>query len=397
MRQIKYLIVGGGIAGTTASQSIRQNDTDGSIAIISNEPHYLYSRTLLSKPVFFLDKIPAENIFIKKEDWYIQNKIDILKSVSAVDLNTEKQIVRLSNNDEIQYEKLLIAIGSDPVNLNIEGCNLSGIFYVRTLDDIQKIKAVVKTAKSVICVGGGLVGFEMCDVLAKLKIPTSIIFREPYFFGNILDAKAGAILESGLIKNNIQIINNSQIQKFTGINAVAGVITSHNQNIQGDLIIVGIGSQPQFSFINSKILNINKGIVVNEYLETNIPNVWAAGDCAENYHPVLNEHTQLGNWSNSQIQGRVVGQNMVGKKQPMLYISAYITTGLGVNLAFLGSIKPSDSKREIVKISSNAYIKLIVDDQRVLGAVLINNPQNISMVLKAIENKHMLTEEEVKL
>src|SRR3989344_4150256 len=201
MQKIEHLIIGGGIAGTTAAETIRQNNVSAIIAIISDEPYRLYSRILLSKPNFFLEKIPFEQIWLKKESWYAENNIRLISGKSAVRFDPQTKIVALNTGEELEYGKLLLAVGGCARRWGIPGAERSGIFYLRTLDDAKAIMAAVnpvrtdasrlveggiespplisalitdrsrrhsngvKTAKHAVAIGGGFVSFEMCDML----------------------------------------------------------------------------------------------------------------------------------------------------------------------------------------------------------------------------------------
>ncbi|MEK7627539.1 MAG: FAD-dependent oxidoreductase, partial [Patescibacteria group bacterium] len=147
MKQIKYLIIGGGVTGTTAAETIRQNDKENGIMIISDEPYRFYSRIMLSKPAFFLGKIPFDKIWLKTEEWYQKNNIELLAGRKAVKLDSRNKTVALDNGDKINYEKLLLAIGGHSRELQIPGSDKNGVLYLRNLSDAKAIAELVKTAK----------------------------------------------------------------------------------------------------------------------------------------------------------------------------------------------------------------------------------------------------------
>ena len=175
MEKIKYLIIGGGVAGTTAAETIRQQDPEGSCAIVSDEPYRLYSRIMLSKPNFFLEKIPFDQIWLKQADWYIQNNIALMAGKKATALDTAAKTVTLDDGTALAYEKLLLATGSCVRRWDITGAEKQNIFYLRTLDDAKQIIAKVKSTKRAIVIGGGFVGFEMCDMLRLANIDVTFI------------------------------------------------------------------------------------------------------------------------------------------------------------------------------------------------------------------------------
>src|SRR3989344_9037983 len=156
----KYLIVGGGVAGTTAADTIRKNDPEGSIAIISDEPFRFYSRIMLSKPAFFLGKVPFDSIWLKKKEWYSDNKVELLKGKVATSLDSSKKVIKLDDGTEVGYEKLLLSIGAHARRWPIEGADKKGVHYYRTLEETKGILDQLKDAKSAVLIGSGFVSFE---------------------------------------------------------------------------------------------------------------------------------------------------------------------------------------------------------------------------------------------
>src|SRR3989338_4895071 len=186
-KKIKYLVVGGGVAGTTAAETIRQKDDAGTIAIVSDEPYRFYSRIMLSKPNFFLEKIPFEQVWMKDAAWYEKNRVELLAGRKAVKLKTAKKAITLDSGDILNYEKLLLAIGGCARPWQLAGTEKRGIFYLRTLDDAKNVISTVKTSKQAVSIGGGFISFEMCDMLRLAGIDVTLILRESYFWEPILD------------------------------------------------------------------------------------------------------------------------------------------------------------------------------------------------------------------
>lgn len=399
MQKFTYLIIGGGIAGTTATETIRQQDPDGSIAIVSDEPYRLYSRLMLSKPNFFLEKIPFEQIWLKKESWYKENKIELIAGKKAAGFDPFKKIVKLNSGQNIGYEKLLLAIGGCPRLWPVPGADKQGVFYLRTLDDAQAVINAVKTAKQAITIGGGFISFEMCEMLRMAGIEVILILRESYYWEPTLDEVSGRMIESALERGGVKIIRNAEVAEIKGEKNVSGVILKNGQEIDCDMIIAGIGVFCPMEWLKSSGLGVNRGILSNEYLETNLPDVWTAGDAAEFSDLVLGEQVQLGNWVNAQVQGRVAGANMAGKHEPFRMVSFYTTQGFGITIAFVGDVRPDKDRLIIPRGSkeSNSYGRIIVKDGEVIGATLINRTPELSVISKIIEKDVKISGKEKEL
>lgn len=387
MGKINYLIIGGGIAGTTAAETIRRNDPVGSIAIVSDEPHRLYSRIMLSKPNFFLERIPFEQIWLKKKLWYKEQNIELVAGKNAVSLNPQAKIVILNSGEELGYEKLLLAIGGCARHWDLPGAEKRGIFYLRTLDDAKNIIAAVKVAKHAVAIGGGFVSFEMCDMLRLAGIEVTLLLRESYFWEPLLNEASGRMIETALEKGGVKILRKTEVKEVLGSDAISGVVLNDGVKIACDMLIVGIGVFCPFSWLETVGIKVGRGILANEYLETNFPDIWVAGDAAEFEDLILGEQIQLGNWVNAQMQGRIAGLNMFGKKELFRMVSFYTTMGFGITIAFVGDVRPEPDRTVILRGAADvgSYARIIVKDGEIIGATLINRTQELGTISKLIE------------
>src|SRR3989338_2707782 len=350
---IKYLIIGGGIAGTTAAETIRRHDTNGTITIVSDEPYRSYSRIMLSKPNFFLEKIPFDNIWLKTDDWYKKFNIELISGKKAISIDAQNKIVTLEDRKAIQYEKLLLAV----------------------------------------------VSFEMCDMLKMAGINVTLVLRESYYLEPLLDESSGRIIGRALKNGGVKIILNSETKEVLGDMAVDGLLLKNGDKIPCDIIIAGIGVCCQLDWLTSSGIQINRGIFANEYLATNVQDIWTAGDCAEFNDLVLEERVQLGNWVNAQMQGRIAGGNMAGKKEPFKMVSFYTTQGFGITIAFIGDVRPGTDRTIFSRGSaeSGSYGRIITKDGEIIGATLINRTQELGIISKLIEKDFKISGHESEL
>ena len=397
--KIKYLIIGGGVAGTTAAETLRQNDPDGSIAIVSDEPYPFYSRIMLSKPNFFLGKLPFENIFLKKENWYQEHNINFIGGISANNLDPQKKTVSLSDGQNIEYEKLLLAIGGCARRWQIKGSDKKGICYLRTLDEAKEIIDAIKTAQKAVCIGGGFVSFETCELLRMKNIDTTLLVMEPYFWANLLDEESGLMIEDAIQKGGVKIFKNETTEEVLGDKKVKGLKTKTGKEFDADMVVVGIGIMCPVNTFQKNELAVGRGILANEYLETNLPDVWTAGDSAEFKDIILNEQVMLGNWVNAQMQGRVAALNMLGKKQPFRMVSFYTTTAFGLNISFVGNVRIEEGVTIIKRGSreSGSFGRILIKDGEIIGATLMNRTNEMAPISKLIENNFKITGHEKEL
>ncbi len=394
MENTKYLIIGGGVAGTTAAENIRQQDAGGSIVIVSDEPYALYSRIMLSKPNFFLEKIPFDQIWLKHDDWYREKNIALLKGRKAVRFDTEKKVMALDDGTEFGYEKLLLAIGGCPRPWDIPGSDKKGVFSLRTLDDAKAIMALVKSAKRAVAVGGGFISFEMCEMLRMVGIVVTLVLRESYFWEPLLDEASGRMIEDALKSGGVEILYQSEVAEVSGNESVSGVTLKDGRKIECEMVIAGIGVFCPLDWLKTAGVAVNKGILANEYLETNIPSVWAAGDAAEFQDLILGEQIQLGNWVNAQMHGRRAGLNMAGQKEPFRMVSFYTTQGFGVTIGFVGDVRPGPDRTVVQRGSRDvgSYARLLVKDNELIGGTMVNRTQELGAITKLIEKDITVSE-----
>ncbi|MDP2933340.1 MAG: FAD-dependent oxidoreductase [bacterium] len=388
MQQYKYLIIGGGVAGTTAAEIIRKEDPSGSIAILSDEPHRLYSRIMLSKPAFFLEKVPFDSVWMKKESWYDEKNIAFLGGKRATKIETEKKIMELDGGDELGYEKLLLATGACARPWSVPGSEKDGVFVLRTMDEGKEIMKARKSAKCAMVIGGGFISFEVADLLQQAGVEVTVVLMDSYFWQPMLSEISGRAVEKAMETAGVKIIHNTAVQEVEGNDRVTGVVLKDGSKLPCEMIVAGIGIICPLDWLKTSSIKTNRGILANEYLETNAPDVWAAGDVAEFNDLILEETIQLGSWMNAQEQGRAAGLNMVGKKTPFKKVTFYTTHGFGMTVGFVGDARPAEGREIILRNdeAKNSFAQLIAIDGELVGGTFVNRTNEIQTLTKLIEN-----------
>ncbi len=397
MQKSTYLIIGGGIAGTGAAEAIRTGDQEAKIIIVSKEPYPLYSRIMLSKPNFFLGKIPLESIWLKKDAWYQDNNITLLKGVTAIELLPREKTVKLDNGEAIQYEKLLLATGGHARIWDVKGAGLSGIFYLHNLNQSMALMKALPKARRVVVVGSGLVSFEVCDLLRERGLEVTVVMLEKYFGQPLLDEQTGRLVEQAFEKINVKIIREICVQEVLGEKSVEKALLSNGALLPCDLIMANIGMVYHLEWLKQAGLDINRGILANQYLETSLPDIWTAGDCAEYQDITLGDRLQLLNWTHAQKQGCVAGANMVAsrlnkEKTPFRLISCYTSFSAGLTLTFIGDTRPQTQQNVILQgdPSKASYARIFTRQGVVVGAMLVNRTSEIMKIRKMIEESKMI-------
>ena len=398
MEKVDYLIVGGGVAGVTAAETIRENDSQSSVAIISDENEPLYSRIQL--PHYLRSEFGLGGVYLRKWENYQQKNIQIFASKTASALDTKSRILTLDDGQKLIFSKLLIASGSKLNTLSLLGSNLKGVHYLRTITDANSILESMKEAKTAVVVGGGFIGLEFAHTFTTNNLKTTFLILEPYFWQRMWDETSGKLVEKILRENGVECLVNEETASLVGNERVDKLITKSGKTISTQIVGVGIGVRSSLEYLVGTSVNLEKNAaLVNEYLETNVENIWAAGDITKFRDVILNKAHQMGNWRNAFAQGRRVGLNMIGQKEPFKQISAYTIKFFEATVSFVGDVFPRPEMQVISRGSFdyNAYGRILLKDNRVIGATLINLPTERSAIQQLIENNIEITSAKEKL
>lgn len=391
MKSYDYVIVGGGPAGTFAATHIREKDKSGTIAILTDEPHELYSRVLL--PNYLKGQISLDKLYLRHPEFYSDNNIQLHKGVLATELIPSENKLTTSGGDFI-YKKLLLANGGKPSRWEIPGAeNNEQIFNLRTIEDADKIKELLKPNQKVVLIGGGFITLEFVNVCLSHQIRPTVLVREKYLWANMMTAEQSKIITDNLNKLMVDVYANREATQITKNGSSLNVATNSDQVFKADFIGVGIGIDLQTKWLKESGISVNKGILTNEYLQTSIPNIWAAGDIAEYKDTILDSTHLVGNWTNANEQGKVAGDNMVGAKRAFNYISNYSINSQGVSISFVGSVIP-DEETELIKrqnLDQNKSGQLFMKKGKLIGATLINMASEKPAIMNLISSQKDLT------
>lgn len=309
------VIIGNGISGITAARHIRKQ-SDCRITIISGETEHFFSRTALM--YIFMGHMRYEDTKPYEDDFWQKNRLELLFDwVTSIDLN--EKCLHLKAKGTIQYDKLIIATGSSTKHLNVPGSDLRGVQGLYSFQDLMQLEATVtKGVKSAVVVGGGLIGVELAEMLHSRNIKVTMLVRDDRFWGSTLSKQDGNLVTDHIRKQGIDMRLETELKSIAGNKegVVSGVITSSGEEIPCDLVGMTIGVQPNVGFLRDSGLHINKGVVVNAFLETNMPDVYAIGDCAELAAPSPGRKNIEQVWYTGRMMGETVANTITGKKTP---------------------------------------------------------------------------------
>jgi NAD(P)H-nitrite reductase large subunit len=389
----RYVIIGNGIAGTTAADTLRKNDPNCSIHLLTNEPYPLYNR--VSLPRFLQGVIVEQKVMMRDFAWHEQRNIRLITETLVTDLNTEERTVVTDKGQNLPYDALLVASGGWANPLRVPGVEgTKHIYNFVTLDDTKTIIARMLESRTALAYGGSFISYELCDGFAIRKLDTTWIMRGPFWLRSCLDPDGGEVVDNIAKKFGVKIIHGDEIDRVVPQNGVPGyVITKKGRHIQADLIGVGLGITLNTQFLKHTPIETRSGVVVNEYLETNVPGVYAAGDVAEFFDPTIGLHHTMGTWDNAMAHGRIVGINMAGGHEPYVDVPTYTSPLFDVNIAVVGTAESNNpelepiARREPGEKGNENYRKLFFRENKLVGVLMIGSPKGRKKLVEIVKNQ----------
>lgn len=306
------VIIGNGISGITAARHIRKL-SNHKITVISSETRYFFSRTALM--YVYMGHMKFENIK-PYEDWFWKkNRIDLV-SDHAEKINAGKKAVHLQSGKNLTYDDLIIATGSRSNLFNWPGQNLRGVQALYSYQDLQQMEDNTRDIKKAVVIGGGLIGVELAEMLRSRSIQVTLLVREAAFWNNILPLQEATMISRHIASHGVDLRPHQEIQEILGDGngRVKSIVTRNGEEIACDFLGIAVGVHPNISLVKDSDISVNQGILVNEFLETNVPHVYAIGDCVERRYTLEGRKNIEQVWYTGRMMGEVIAQTLCGQK-----------------------------------------------------------------------------------
>lgn len=401
----KYLIIGNSAGGIGAAEAIREVDTAGSIAIVSDESYPAYSRPLISK--YLSKERDLEGMLYRPPDFYTKNDIKLITGKSVTGLDLAKHTARLESGGHIAWDKLLIASGGMPIVPEIAGLDKRGVFNFMTLDDAKDIDEFLTNDASAVVIGGGLIGISVTEALVKRGVSVTVVEMKDRILNTVLDETASAMAAQAVESAGVSIIADNTVAEVRGDEFVSGVILESGEAISCSLLVIAIGVLPRTDVARDTDVEVNHGIVVNRNMLTSNPDVYACGDAAEAYDFVYRANRAIPIWPSAYIGGRVAGFNMAGAQKEYPGSTAMNSLSyFGVDIVSAGIVTPPDTDDyEILSAKTDSiYKKLILRGDIILGMTCIGDIDKAGILysllrdgINVAEFKHKLLDDDFGL
>jgi len=390
----KLVVVGNGMAGIACVEAILKHNPDFNITILSEEPYYNYNRILLSSVL--AGEKPLEEIYINTQEWYEKNNINLKLGAKAVDVRPDEKVVVTDDGAVVSYDKLLLATGSDPFIPPIEGVQKEGVYTFRNMADTNGILEYCKKAKKAVVIGGGLLGLEAARGIANQGLQVSVVHLMDRLMDVQLDAVGGQFLKREIEKLGIEVLLSKNTAKIMGDKCVDGVLFKDGSIVPADMVVIACGIRPNVALAKKAGLKINRGIVVNDHMETSDPNIFAVGECVEHNGKVYGLVAPLYD------QGKVLAATITGNKG-LVYTGSVLATKLkvmGIELFSAGDYKDEGEGKERVCYEDHAfgvYKKLVIQKTRVVGCILVGDARDANRFLEMIRKEENVSDKRKNL
>ncbi|MCP4934276.1 MAG: FAD-dependent oxidoreductase [bacterium] len=382
---VGVVIVGAGQAGYQCAESLRLEGYGGAITLVGDEPLLPYQRPPLSKD-YLLGKTDAERIQYRPKAFYEQSPVTLLLDTSAVAINADANSLALSNGQTLVYDALILATGARVRKLSIKGSELDGVCYLRTLKDVDDIGERLKSARHVMVIGAGFIGLEFAAVASMLGKSVQVLETMDRVMARVVEPELSNFFTQLHESHGVEIICNAQADELIGVGGhVSGVKTADGRLLQADLVVIGIGVVPNLELAEVAGLLCGNGIIVNEFGQTSIANIYACGDCASYQHPFVAQAIRLESVQNAGDQARAVAAKVAGKDKPYGAVPWFWSDQYDVKLQMAGLTLGCDAFIVRGDISSGSFSLMHFKQGRLRAVEAINQPRDYIVGRKLLE------------
>ena len=369
-----FVIVGGGMAGAIAAQTLREEGFDGKITLLGQEPNAPYERPPLSKD-YLQGKADRDSIFVHPEPWYAEHAVELSLGGAVTSLDPATRTVTTATGAQLLYDRLLLATGSKPRRLDVPGADLDGVYYLRNVEDSERLKIEFGQAKRVVIIGAGWIGLETAAAARAAGLDVTLLVSGDLPLQHVLGPEAAPIFDELHRSHGVDLRYRATAAALAGRQGmVTGVMLSDGKWIEADMIIVGVGVAPRTELAAAAGLKIDNGIVVDEHLRTSDPDIFAAGDIARTYNPRLGRHIRVEHWANARRQGVIAAKAILGQDAVDVRPSYFFTDQYDLSMEYTGDIGPAGYDRVIFRQHSDAREVIVfwLYEQRVQAGMNIN-------------------------
>ena len=369
-----YVIVGASLAGAKAAETLREEGYDGPLVLIGEETERPYERPPLSKE-YLLGKADRDVIYVHPPGWYAEHDIDLRLGARVTDLDPATHEVTMADGSRVGYARLLLATGSSPQRLPVPGADADGVLYLRRVGDCDQIKATFQTVSRVAVIGGGWIGLETAAAARAAGVEVTILERGELPLLRALGREAAEVFAGLHRDHGVDLRTGVQVAGITGTGGRAdGVRLTDGSHIPAEAVIVGVGITPNTQLAEAAGLQVGNGIITDARLRTSDPDIYAAGDVAHAYHPLLGKPIRVDHWYNALHQPQTAAKAMLGQDAAYDRVPYFFTDQYDLGMEYAGYVEPAGYDQVVFRgdVGRREFIAFWLGGGRVLAGMNVN-------------------------
>lgn len=379
-----FLLIGNSTAAVGAVEAIRSLDKTSSIGIIAHETEHTYSRPLIT--YYVSGKVTEENTYYRPLCFYETYNVDVILGKQVVLVNNRDHTVTLDDGSVVEYSKLLLAAGGGPIKPPVPGLDRPGVFYMNTMEDAKRAKGWLSHTQKTVVIGGGLTGLKTAEAMAYMGHDVTVVEMADRVLAMNLDPIASGLVREAMERHGVEILTGVQVTGIEGSedsNDVASVVLNTGEHIACETVFMTVGVKPRTEIAQGSEIKINRGILVDRFMETNVPGIYAAGDIAEAYDPLTGSNRVLPILPNAYIGGRVAGLNMTGKETTYnigMSVNSVSFFGEPFMSAGLATQPEEDGYKIFISLEKSNYRRIVVKDNKLMGLIVTGDVERAGLM-----------------
>jgi 3-phenylpropionate/trans-cinnamate dioxygenase ferredoxin reductase subunit len=391
MNDYKYIIIGGGLAGQRAAQGIRKVDIEGTAALVTAEPHVPYERPPLSKG-YLMGKEGLDVAYLKDDAWYHENGIALMKDLRVTGVDAGAHTVALGDGQELTYQRLLLATGGHARRLPLPGADLDNVFTLRTIEDSDAIRAAAEDTEQALVLGGSFIGSEVAASLTEMGVAVTMVFPDSRLLERVLPEPFSDFLHGKFEGQGVRILNGTTPERLEGDGVVDRAVLSSGETLQVDLVVMGVGIRLNTELAEGAGLELTERgeVVVDEYLCTSDPDIYAAGDIAAWPDPTFERRLRVEHWDVARRQGLRAGRNMAGEQKPYTAPPYFFSDMFDLSFEVWGNLMSWDRTVLRGELGGPSYKLFYFDGRKLVGVLTVGTLGDARKVIPQLVKARLL-------
>jgi 3-phenylpropionate/trans-cinnamate dioxygenase ferredoxin reductase subunit len=369
-----FVIVGASLAGARAAEALRTEGFEGQIVLIGHEPHYPYERPPLSKG-YLQGSEARDSIFVHEEGWYADHGVDLRLGAGVTAIHRELRQLTLSTGETVGYDKLLLTTGATPILLPVPGAGANGVQYLRSVDDSERLRQTLSAVSSVVIVGAGWIGLEVAAAARNAGVAATVVSMEVQPLLAVLGPEVAPVFADLHREHGVDLRLGTEVDRvLVSADAATGVRLADGTELGADAVIVGIGVTPAAELAEAAGLAVDGGVLTDAGLRTSDPDIYAAGDVARAYHPLIGSRLRVEHWANARHQPVAAARSMLGQDVAYDRLPYFFSDQYDLGMEYTGYATPGGYERVVFRgdVGKREFVAFWMSRGQVLAGMNVN-------------------------